>query len=154
MGSPPENAPITCATSDMPDVRAPNAAKAAPPVSPREAAEITPHTVRPAAVWIALFIVYVVWGSTYLAIRISVASMPAFISGSLRFTVAALVVGAFLAARRGIRSLRVSGRQFLACALVGTLLLAFGNGGVVLAESLPQGRAVVSGVAALPGAAV
>jgi drug/metabolite transporter (DMT)-like permease len=137
----------------MSDVRSPNADQTVPE-TPRNGLEITPITVRPAAVWVALFIVYVVWGSTYLAIRISVETLPAFLSGGLRFTVAGLVVGSFLAARRGIRSLRVSGRRLAACALVGTLLLAFGNGGVVLAESLPPGQAVASGVAALLVAAV
>ena len=102
---------------------------------------------RPALVWFALGIVYVIWGSTYLGIRLVVESLPAFGSAALRFAVAGVVLGAILAARRGIRTLRVSVRQLGAAALVGVLLLAGGNGLVVLAES-PSFK-LPSGVAAL-----
>ena len=90
---------------------------------------------RAALVWFSLGIVYVIWGSTYLGIRVVVESLPAFGSAALRFAVAGVVLGAILAARRGIRALRVSLRQLGAAALVGVLLLAGGNGLVVLAES-------------------
>jgi drug/metabolite transporter (DMT)-like permease len=98
-------------------------------------------------VWFSLGIVYVIWGSTYLGIRVVVESLPAFGSAALRFAVAGMVLGAVLAARRGIRTLRVSLRQLGAAALVGVLLLAGGNGLVVLAES-PSFK-LPSGIAAL-----
>jgi drug/metabolite transporter (DMT)-like permease len=94
-------------------------------------------------------IVYVVWGSTYLAIRVTVETLPPFLSAGLRFGTAGLILAAVLALRGGIRRLRVSPRQAGAAALVGVLLLVIGNGGVVLAEDGPPGRAVPSGVAAL-----
>ena len=99
------------------------------------------------AVGVALAIVYVIWGSTYLAIRIVAASLPAFGSAALRFGIAAVLLLAALVLVRGFRRLRVSWHELGACAVVGVLLLAGGNGLVVLAES-PQ-FALPSGVAAL-----
>ncbi len=102
---------------------------------------------RAAPIWVSLGIVYVIWGSTYLGIRVVVESLPAFGSAALRFAIAGVVLGVVLAIRRGIRTLRVSARQLSAAALVGILLLAGGNGLVVLAES-PSFK-LPSGVAAL-----
>ncbi|WP_083462234.1 EamA family transporter [Kitasatospora griseola] len=102
-----------------------------------------------AAVWAALGIVYVVWGSTYLAIRVVVETMPSLLSGALRFAAAGLLLAVGLAARRGIGALRVTWRQFASAALVGVLLLTGGNGMVVLAE-----KTVPSGLAALMVASV
>jgi drug/metabolite transporter (DMT)-like permease len=111
---------------------------AAPPTAPRSA-----------LVWAALAIVYVVWGSTYLGIRVTVETLPPLVSAGARFAVAALVLAAVVVVRRGAGALRISGRQLASTALVGVLLLTGGNGLVVLAESGPPGRAVPSGIAAL-----
>jgi drug/metabolite transporter (DMT)-like permease len=100
-------------------------------------------------VWGALLIVYIVWGSTYLAIRITVETLPPMLSAGVRFLVAGVVLGTILAVRGGIRRLRVTCRQLAASALIGALLVVGGNGGVVYAESGPPGEAVPSGVAAL-----
>ncbi|PWR07629.1 EamA family transporter [Micromonospora acroterricola] len=94
-------------------------------------------------------VVYVLWGSTYLAIRITVETLPALTSAALRFAVAGLVLAAVLRLRRGPGALRVDRRQLGSAALIGVLLLAGGNGLVVLAESGPPGVAVPSGIAAL-----
>jgi drug/metabolite transporter (DMT)-like permease len=153
MTSPPERAPTREPAADLPCLGDP----AGGPVAPArfaEKAEITKTTVRPRMVWAALIVLYVVWGSTYLAIRVAVETLPPLLSGGLRFGAAGLILGAVLAARRGLPALRVTWRQLGACALVGTMLLAGGNGGVVLAESGPPGRAVPTGVAALLIAAV
>jgi drug/metabolite transporter (DMT)-like permease len=99
------------------------------------------------AVWAALTIVYIVWGSTYLGIRISVETLPPMLSAGFRFGTAGLVLGGILLLRG--RRLRVSMRQLGGAALVGVLLLAGGNGGVVYAEAGGIGRPVPSGVAAL-----
>ncbi len=100
--------------------------------------------------WTALGIVYVVWGSTYLAIRYVVESLPPLLSASFRFSVAALVLTAFLLLRRGARSLRATRRQHVNAGGIGLLLLLGGNGGVTLAEE----RGLPSGLAALLVAAV
>src|ERR687893_609852 len=52
-------------------------------------------------VWVALWTVYIVWGSTYLAIRYVVETMPALLSGGVRFFLAGLLFALWLVARRG-----------------------------------------------------
>lgn len=96
------------------------------------------------AVWAALAIVYVVWGSTYLGIRIVVETMPPFLSAGARFVVAGLILAALVAWRQGASALSVTRTQLASAALIGVLLLLGGNGLVVLAET-----AVPSGLAAL-----
>jgi drug/metabolite transporter (DMT)-like permease len=108
-----------------------------------------PPPPRDLRVWGALLIVYVVWGSTYLAIRITVETLPPMLSAGLRFLAAGVILGTILAVRGGLGRLRVTARQFAAAAVIGVLLLAGGNGGVVYAEAGPPGQAVPSGVAAL-----
>ncbi|MGH2472198.1 MAG: EamA family transporter [Candidatus Limnocylindria bacterium] len=93
-------------------------------------------------VWLALGIVYVVWGSTYLAIAIAVETLPPLLWAGLRFALAGVLLAAWLAFRRV--DLRISRRELAGAAAVGVLLLAVANGLVVLAE-----RTVPSGVAAL-----
>lgn len=100
--------------------------------------------VSPGAVWLALVIVYIAWGSTYLGIRIVVEDMPPLLSAAGRFLTAAVLMGTFLAVRSGARVLRVRPRELRGAAIVGILLLTGGNGGVTLGE-----RTVPSGLAAL-----
>ncbi len=94
--------------------------------------------------WIALGVVYVVWGSTYLAIRFVIESMPPLLSAGLRFTVAALLLAAVLVAVRGWLVLRMSRAQLGTAILLGLLLPAWGNGLVTIAE-----QQTASGLAAL-----
>jgi drug/metabolite transporter (DMT)-like permease len=91
--------------------------------------------------WTALGIVYVVWGSTYLAIRYAVDGLPPLLTAAGRFLVSALVLSAFVAVRRGRRPFRASRREWAGAAAVGLLLLLGGNGAVMLAEDahLPSG---------------
>ncbi len=99
-------------------------------------------------VWIALAIVYVVWGSTYFAIAFVVQTMPPLLTAGVRFLSAGLLLAAWI----GLRdrpALRVSLRQFAGAATVGLLLLAGANGLVNLGE-----RTVPSGLAALIVASV
>ena len=85
-------------------------------------------------VWGALLIVYIVWGSTYLGIRIVVETMPAMLALGIRFGLAAVIMGVILVIRKGPRVLRVTRQQLLGALLIGTLLLGIGNGGVMLGE--------------------
>jgi drug/metabolite transporter (DMT)-like permease len=93
--------------------------------------------------WAALLVVWLVWGSTYIAIRVADESLPPLAMASTRY----LIAGALLfpiARRGGGPQLRATDRpgikKWLAMALVGTLLLAFGNGAASYAEkSLPAG---------------
>ena len=95
----------------------------------------------PLAIWSALAAVYVIWGSTYLAISIAVQTLPPLFSAGVRFSLAGLVLLGFIAVRRGARADR---EQLAAAATVGLLLIVGGNGFVVLAE-----RTVPSGLTAL-----
>ncbi|MFJ3789783.1 EamA family transporter [Kitasatospora sp. NPDC090091] len=101
------------------------------------------------AVWAALAVVYVVWGSTYLAIRITLETMPGFLSAGARFVLAGSVLAGVVLVRHGTAALRVNVRQLGSSALVGVLLLTGGNGLVVLGENY-----ISSGLAALLVAAV
>lgn len=99
------------------------------------------RSASPLAIWSALAAVYVIWGSTYLAIAIAVQTLPPLFSAGVRFCIAGLVLLGFIAARR---VLRVGREQLIGAAVVGLLLLVGGNGFVVLAE-----RTVPSGLTAL-----
>jgi drug/metabolite transporter (DMT)-like permease len=93
----------------------------------------------PAAVAVALATVYVVWGSTYLAMRITDRSMPPLLMSSARFFVAGALL--YAVTRNGRRP---TAREWVSAAIVGTALLAIGNAGVAWAETR-----IESGVAAL-----
>ncbi len=95
-------------------------------------------------VWAALLVVYVVWGSTYLAIRLVVETMPPLLAASGRFITAGLVIATILVLRRGPSILRVSRSELAGASFVGFALLLGGNGLVSLGE-----RDVPSGLAAL-----
>ena len=90
----------------------------------------------------ALGVLYLVWGSTYFAIKIAVETLPPYTMLSVRFLLAGGVLYGFLRFRGARNPTPV---QWRSSALVGTLLLVTGLGSVTLAESL----GVSSGVAAV-----
>lgn len=94
----------------------------------------------------ALLIVYVVWGSTYLAIAVADRTMPPFLMLSIRFALAGAVLY-WWARRRG--AAKPTGRQWGAAAIVGGALLVLDTGGIAWAE-----QRVASGVTALLVASV
>src|SRR6266550_266896 len=94
----------------------------------------------PAAVAFALGTIYLVWGSTYLAIRVTDRTMPPLLMSSVRFLIAGSAL--YLFASRG--RTRPTARQWGAAAIVGAALLLVGNGGVAWAETR-----IESGLAAL-----
>ncbi len=97
----------------------------------------TPRVLVP----LSLIGVYLIWGSTYLAIRIALADYPPFLMGAIRFFVAGVLM--FVVLRwRGIAA--PTRAQWVNCAVTGTLLLGFGNGLVCFAE-----QTVASGLAAV-----
>jgi drug/metabolite transporter (DMT)-like permease len=93
--------------------------------------------------WIALFVVWTVWGSTYLAIRVVVREMPPFAAAGLRFLSAGTVMAvlAFVLNRRDGWPTK---RQWLDYSVIGVLLLAVGNALVMWSE-----RTIPSGITAL-----
>ncbi len=95
----------------------------------------------------AFFALYVIWGSTYLVIRIGVEYWPPLMLAGIRFVLAGSLMYAFLR-WRGVPA--PTWAQWKAAGVIGILLLSFGNGAVTVAEHL----GVASGVAALAVATV
>ncbi len=88
-----------------------------------------------------LLVLYVVWGSTYLAIRFGLESIPPFAMSGLRYASAGAIL---LAAAKAMGAPRVAARDLVPAFTCGALLLLCGNGGVVWAE-----QRISSGLAAL-----
>jgi drug/metabolite transporter (DMT)-like permease len=103
------------------------------------ASETTPRERRIA--WIAWIAVCVIWGTTYLGIRISLETIPPMLMGGLRW----LIAGGLLAAYMLARGEGLPGPSRWKNPLVlGFLMLVLGNGGVVLAErTVPSGLTAV-----------
>lgn len=111
----------------------------------------TPATSLPKApsavgmIAVALGVVYLVWGSTYLGIRVVVEEAPPFLGMGTRYVAAGVLLGIVLAFRGGLRRLRVTRRELLGCAFIGLMLPVLGNGLVSVGENL----GAPSGVTAL-----
>lgn len=88
-----------------------------------------------------LLVLYVVWGSTYLAIRYGLESIPPFAMSGVRYAAAGAIL---LAAAKAMGAPRITARDLAPAFTCGALLLLCGNGGVVWAE-----QHVSSGLAAL-----
>ena len=96
---------------------------------------------------IALLAIYIIWGSTYLAIRMALlGGFPPFALGATRFIIAGVLMYGFLRLRGAPNPTR---REWLSAGAIGILLLVGGNGMVVVAEEW-----VASGIAALAVGAV
>jgi len=93
--------------------------------------------------YFALAVVWVVWGSTYLAMRVVVGEMPPLAAAGVRFGAAGVVM-ALVARVVDRRHGRPQRRQLLDYAFIGVLLLSVGNGLVMWSE-----RTIPSGIAAL-----
>ena len=95
-------------------------------------------------IWAALVTVWIVWGTTYLAIAVTVRSLPPLLAAGFRFLLAGSLLYAW-AIRRGDRAGdRPTGRQWRSAAIIGALLLLGSNGMLMVAE-----KTVPSGLTAL-----
>jgi drug/metabolite transporter (DMT)-like permease len=117
------------------------------PHGPRSSVELPPPARVRRLAWLAWIAVCVIWGTTYLGIRISLETMPPMIMAGLRWTLA----GGCLAAYMATRGERLPGpSRWRHPVVLGFLMLVLGNGGVVWAEMyVPSGLAAVV-VAASP----
>ena len=85
--------------------------------------------------------IYLVWGSTYLGIRIAVETLPPFLMAGVRFVVAGTIIAGFVALTRGFKA---TAHQWRDNALIGGFLLLGGNGLVSWAEQkTPSGIATL-----------
>lgn len=107
----------------------------------RTAPDSPHHAASPLVVWTALSAVYLIWGSTYLAIRFTVETMPPFLSAGARFVASGLVLYLW---RRFTDDPTPSKLEWRNATIIGILLLVGGNGAVVWAA-----RYIPSSLAAL-----
>ena len=92
--------------------------------------------------FIAFAAVYLVWGSTYLAIRFTIETLPPLLTAGVRFLLAGIILSVFSYIKEG--AMQVSREHWKSAFIIGGLLLLGGNGSVVWAEHF-----VPSGLAAL-----
>ncbi len=92
--------------------------------------------------------VYLIWGSTYLAIKYAIISIPTFLLGGIRFTIAGALM--LLWGRISPNYERPKLVHWRTSAIVGFLLLTIGNGGVVIAEHHISSGMTALMVATLP----
>lgn len=107
----------------------------------RKVAEAGSGAPARSALILAFAAIYVIWGSTYLGIRIAVETMPPFLMAAARFLIAGAVLFTVLKLRGAPWP---TARQWRINAVIGTFLLLGGNGLVVWAE-----QTIPSGIAAL-----
>jgi drug/metabolite transporter (DMT)-like permease len=101
---------------------------------------------RPAII-VSLVSLYILWGSTYLGMRIAMQSFPPFLMAGIRFAIAGCLMFAFLCWRKAALPTR---REWAGAAIVGIFLLVGGNAGVALAEQwVPSGLSAVA-IGAVP----
>ena len=100
-------------------------------------------------IWFAFGTVYLVWGSTYLAIKIMVETVPPFLGAGLRFLAAGTILAAWLLIKNGLQSLRFTRAQARPLLLTSLLLIVGGPGITTAAE-----QHIPSNLAALIAASV
>src|SRR5450631_80396 len=108
-----------------------------------------PAAVKPAA-WLVgacLLAVYIVWGTTYFAIKVAIESIAPFFLVGTRFVAAGVLLLGWQALRGGPMP---TARQWGGAALVGFLLLVVGNGGVSVAERWVSSGATVALISIMP----
>jgi drug/metabolite transporter (DMT)-like permease len=91
--------------------------------------------------YIAFALVYLIWGSTYLAIRYAIDTIPPFLMAGSRFLLAGAILFTWARFKEGVKPTR---RHWRNTGIIGLLLLLGGNGGVSWAE-----QTVPSGITAL-----
>jgi drug/metabolite transporter (DMT)-like permease len=98
-------------------------------------------------IWVCLFAVYIIWGTTYFAIKVGVADVAPFFLVGTRFVVAGgvLMIAQMLRAKRMPTLI-----QWRNAALLGFLLLVVGNGGVAVAERSVSSGATVALISVMP----
>ena len=93
------------------------------------------------SIGVALLAVYIVWGSTYLGIKIAIETFPPFLMAGIRFVIAGVLLYGFVAYKEKKRPRLIEWRD---TTIIGTLLLLGGNGLVVMAEkTIPSSIAAI-----------
>jgi drug/metabolite transporter (DMT)-like permease len=100
-----------------------------------------PSKLYPLSVWLALFSVYLVWGSTYLGIRFAIETIPPLLMAGSRFLVSGSLLYVFMRLRGASRP---RAEHWKSAFIISVFLILIGNGGVTWAE-----QKVPSGITAL-----
>jgi drug/metabolite transporter (DMT)-like permease len=98
---------------------------------------------------VAMGIVWVLWGSVYVVVRVAVEDAPPLLTVGPRYVLAGLMLGTIAVARRGRGVLRISRRELAGCALLALLLPILTNATVVVAVSLGVGAGPAALLSAL-----
>jgi len=96
---------------------------------------------------LSIISLYFIWGSTYLGMRIGLEGFPPFLLGGIRFLIAGGILYTILRIRGTPTPTR---KQWAGTAVLGALLLAGGNGGVLFAEQWVASGLAALGIAAVP----
>lgn len=99
---------------------------------------------------VSLGVVYVVWGSTYLAIRVMVRSIPPLFGAGARFILAGFILGLWILVRRGVAAFGVSREQMANAVAIGLLILFGGIGLVTVAEQFVPSALTALLIASIP----
>lgn len=99
------------------------------------------------AILISFIALYILWGGTYLGMRIALQSFPPFLLAGIRFVIAGVLMFAFLIVRGAPMPTR---KEWLSAALIGALLLVGGNGGVTFSEQWVSSGLAAVAVGAVP----
>ncbi len=97
------------------------------------------QTASPLAVWTGLIVLYLVWGSTYLGMKLAIDTVPPFVMGFLRFVPAGVLLAGGMALRERRAICRPSAVQLRDASIVGTCLLLGGTGLVARPSRQPAG---------------
>ncbi|NDE54268.1 MAG: EamA family transporter, partial [Actinobacteria bacterium] len=100
--------------------------------------------------WIALWTVYIIWGSTYFAIAYVIETMPPLLSMGIRFFTAGALLSLFIIATKGFKEIAVPKAEIRTSVILGFVLLGFGLGNVAVAEKHVPSGIVALIIAALP----
>lgn len=92
-------------------------------------------------IWLALVALYIVWGSTYLGIKVAIETIPPFFHAGIRFLISGIILVVW---QKSAGHSIPTRKQWISAAIIGTLLLLGGNGLVAWAE-----QTIPSGIAAL-----
>ncbi|MBC7869675.1 MAG: drug/metabolite exporter YedA [Chitinophagaceae bacterium] len=106
-----------------------------------------PDQSRRLKIGLALLSLYLIWGSTYLALRIGVESFPPFMMTGVRFLIAGVILFAFQWMRGDTMP---TGVQWRNASVIGAMMLGVGTGGVTFAEQWVASGLAATAVAAVP----
>jgi len=100
--------------------------------------------------FVCLWTVYIIWGSTYFAIAKVIATMPPLLSMGIRFTLAGLILLAFIRSTKGSKEFAIPRPEILSASVLGFVTLGFGLGNVAVSSKHVPTGVVSLIIAALP----